>query len=224
MNNAKPVNHITMALHMMILVFVTLGLVIDFMTSNQLNGALKLFNYYTIQTNFIIFAVIAIRLINIRKHQITSSKVRFITEGATIWSLITMVVFHFMLSKIYHPEGVRILANYLLHYAVPSGMLILFFISDHDIGPDWKYPFYIAGYPLLYGIVSVIRGSIDGFYPYWFLNPQAEYPDGVGNYVNLFLLIIIMCILFVLISYILLSVRYSILKSVLRKERKNAGS
>lgn len=43
--------------------------------------------------------------------------------------------------------------------------------------------FWLA-FPLLYGAISLIRGMYDGFYPYFFLNPNGHIPDGVGSYAN----------------------------------------
>ena len=44
------------------------------------------------------------------------------------------------------------------------------------------YIVVIAAYPLLYAAASLLRGSLDGWYPYWFLDPGRAAPDGAGSF------------------------------------------
>ncbi|PIJ60731.1 hypothetical protein V513_12665 [Mesotoga sp. H07.pep.5.3] len=55
--------------------------------------------------------------------------------------------------------------------------------------------------PSGYAAVSVGRNALSGFYPYWFLNPSAEYHARIGSYTNLMIFILPVGTIFVAIDY-----------------------
>ncbi len=66
------------------------------------------------------------------------------------------------------PEGVVIFKSGALLWILVTGVVYSLLLA-------WM------SYPLLYMLVSLLRGSLTGFYPYWFLNPNDPYPQGVGS-------------------------------------------
>ena len=110
-----------------------------------------------------------------------------LSDGATLWLLVTHLVYHFMLSGVHHPQGVRIIANIMMHYATPWLMLLVFFLFSEDAPFRVGTLLLFCSYPALYACVSVLRGSLDGFFPYWFLKPYGQYPGGNGSYLQVLL-------------------------------------
>jgi hypothetical protein len=168
-------------------------------TSESLGAAIQLFSYYTLQSNGLIVVLLILSLINKR----LIHKMKWIDEAvstATVWILITGIIYHFFLSAMHTPVGIGILACVLLHYMVPFGMLVyyLLFIDDRklDISLGKRMIFW-GIYPIIYTGISIVRGSISGFYPYWFLNPTKAYPLGIGSMGYLLLFIVISYIVFV---------------------------
>jgi len=112
-----------------------------------------------------------------------------------------MTVYHFLLSGYYRPEGLALMASNLLHYITPSAAIICWLLFEEKSPCELSYPILRAMYPLAYAVLAVIRRSFAGFYPYWFLNPADEYPQGIGSFANLFIFISVVSVAFVLAGY-----------------------
>jgi hypothetical protein len=51
-------------------------------------------------------------------------------------------------------------------------------------------------YPLLYVLATLVRGLFDGYYPYWFLTPYGRYLDGIGSFINVVLIAIVIGLIY----------------------------
>ena len=186
----------------LLLVSALSGILLQLFLIGNVRGALNMFSYYTIQTN--LFVVIAMVLdIAVDSRRIGDREIlRILPGGVTLWIMVTSVVYHFLLSPFYKPSGLALLANTLLHYVTPVMMLIYWLFFEKKVLYRSFYPLIWALYPLFYALVSIVRGTITGFYPYWFLNPGAPYPSGIGSVLNLLLFILIVALLFVAAGYL----------------------
>ncbi len=181
-----------------------LGLVINFSTSLTFKDGLNLFSYYTIQSNILVVLLISLRIYyRFNKKNITKF-ISLITVAMTSWLLVTGLGFILLLSAIYHPEGIKMISNISLHYVTPTLMLIYYFFTENKVKTKKSLLLLFISYPLVYCIISLIRGVITGFYPYWFLNPTMNYPEGVGSLLNVLLIFIGVAIIFTGIGYLLL--------------------
>ena len=168
------------------------GLSARFIESGSLATGLNLLSYYTFQSNIIVVVVCLIGALSRGRGSELRSVLR---GGATLWILVTGLVYHFMLSSHYQWTGLFVYSNLAMHYVTPIAFVIdwLLFESKGLLRPAW--PLYWLVYPLLYLVGSELRGAIDGFYPYWFVNPNRPYPKGTGS-LGLMLLIILALFLF----------------------------
>lgn len=181
-----------------------LGLIINFIKAPAVDDALSSFSYYTNQSSLIVVILVGIRIYyRIHKKEIPKI-ISLFTIASTSWLLATCLGFIFLLSAIYQPVGIKIISNILLHYLTPLLMLLYFFISKSKIKIKKSLSFFFISYPLLYGIVSLIRGAIFKVYPYWFLNPTKMYPDGIGSYGNVLIVLFVMVAFFIILGYLLL--------------------
>ena len=178
------------------------GILLQLFLIGDVRAALNVFSYYTVQTNLFVAIVIALEIaLNSRRvgdHEI----LRILTGGVTLWIIVTASVYHFLLSSFYRPSGLALLANVLLHYVTPLLMMIYWLFFEKKVRYRSFYPLIWAFYPLLYALVSIVRGTITGFYPYWFLNPGAPYPSGIGSIWNLLLFILVVSAIFVAFGYL----------------------
>ncbi|MFO1446117.1 Pr6Pr family membrane protein [Bacillus sp. Bva_UNVM-123] len=71
---------------------------------------------------------------------------------------------------------------------------------------SYKSVVYWLIYPICYCVVSLIRGAYDGFYPYFFLNPNGSIPVGVGSYTNVALFIAAYTLVFSILGFLLILV------------------
>lgn len=154
------------------------ALVAQVLLAKNMAGAFNLFSYYTIQSNLILGIVLLAATLA------PGLRSDALLRAATFWILITGIVFNVLLSRIYHPTGLAAAISVVHHTATPLAMLAnwIFFEEKgrtrmRDIGLWLAYPVvYLAG--------SMVRGLIDGFYPYWFINPTQPFPDGAGSWLG----------------------------------------
>jgi len=58
----------------------------------------------------------------------------------------------------------------LLHYVVPTGMAAYWLLYGQKTGLNRRHPFAWFLYPLTYFIYALMRGALDGRYPYPFMD------------------------------------------------------
>lgn len=184
-----------------------LAVAIEMGTQRSIMSGIKLLNYYTIQSNIVVVGVMIFAFIKGRTKSEHDKNVGFIVGAATLWILVTGLIYHFMLSGIYQPEGLKAISNVMLHYWTPSLMMIYYLVFLNKNVVNMRYPIFWTGYPLIYGVGSLLRGEIDGFYPYWFMRPYGSYPEGNGSYLGVLLFIAVMAIAFLLLGYLLLFIK-----------------
>lgn len=71
-------------------------------------------------------------------------------------------------------------SDQLLHFWLPAVALVDWVVSP---GRGRAHRFAIAaavGYPVLWGVITMVRGNIVGWYPYFFLDPQQV--SGLGEF------------------------------------------
>ncbi len=83
------------------------------------------------------------------------------------------LVYSLWLRKSWDPQGLQKLADHALHDAVPVLFLGAWIASLHE-QLKWRDIFTALVPPALYCLYALLRGQIDGFYAYWFLNPATQ--------------------------------------------------
>ena len=183
-----------------------LGISLNIASSKSISQALNIFSYFTIQSNLIVLCISVYGIILKTKRNNGGFIYLLLRSGAVLWILITGLVYHFMLSRVIHATGIWQISIIILHYITPL-LAIINWILFEEKG-KWKYIFslYWLAYPVLYLVVSQVRRNIDGFSPYWFLNPVAKYPKGIGSYGNMAIAILILLISFTLLGLVIIKI------------------
>jgi len=176
------------------------GLCLQFATTS-LERIPQLFSYYTIQTNLMVAALMLCRLLVKRADQ---RRLDIWTSSIAIWITVTGLGYHTLLASRYTPHGLSSVANMFIHTITPLGMLAFFLLISR---PGGKSLFAWLSYPLIYVTGSLIRGAIDGFYPYWFLSPSEPYPKGIGSLTNILLLSVVFAGVYLLIGQLFWMIR-----------------
>nr|WP_246335477.1 Pr6Pr family membrane protein [Microcella alkalica] len=63
-------------------------------------------------------------------------------------------------------------SDQLLHFVLPAWLLLDWLLSPGERRTDPRVLLIVVGYPLGWGLVTLIRGAIVGWYPYFFLDPD----------------------------------------------------
>ncbi len=158
------------------------GVAIQIQVSADPLGKLNLLSYFTIQSNIIVGVVFLASAVKTLGGGEPGRALAALERSARVWIWMTGLAFHFLLSRVWHPVGIQALANFLVHYAVPAGALLSWIVFERKGGHRIGDIVVIAAYPLLYAAASLLRGSLDGWYPYWFLDPGRAAPDGAGSF------------------------------------------
>jgi len=140
---------------------------------DQGNSALKalwiLVRFFTILTNgllAVVFANIAVRGIRVLPPQVLAGSVSAI--------VLVGVVFALLLQDGRPLAGATAAANFLLHKATPVLALIFWLAYAPKGRLGWRDPLNWSLYPLAYLIYALIRGHIEGIYPYPFIDVTAN--------------------------------------------------
>lgn len=91
---------------------------------------------------------------------------------ATTSILFVCVVYNLLLASRWDPQGWQKVADVIVHQVVP-GLCALYWL----LRPHGKLrrgdALFAAIWPAAYAVYGLTRGQIDGFYPYFFLDPMA---------------------------------------------------
>jgi hypothetical protein len=178
---SKAHKGLVIAFQSLILVICILGILILMFTSETFFDALNLFSYYTIQSNLLVAAALALSIRGLVKSQEDSPLLVIFKSGTVLWILVTSIVYHLMLSGLWHPHGLIAFANLALHYLTTLGMVLNWLIFEKKGRYKVIFSIYWLSYPFCYILGSWLRGCLTGFFPYWFFNPTRPYPDGAGS-------------------------------------------
>lgn len=140
----------------------------NFMPSN-------FFSYFTVEANLFAACVLLFLGLRTTKASNHSKKIQLIRGAATLYMIMTGVIFAILLANI---EGATLTAvpwdNVVLHYIMPIVLLIDWLIDPPKVKLSLRDAWLWLIAPIVYIIYSLIRGEITNWYPYPFLNPSVN--------------------------------------------------
>ena len=139
---------------------------------------------FTIHSNLIVSVTFLLSAFTMKSKKQPSPFLNFLKNCSLIYMFIVITTYHFLLASGGEYVGTRIITNFTLHYLLPIFVFVNWIAFEAKKKYSYTHIFYWMLFPLLYCIVSLLRGLVDGFYPYFFLNPSGEIPVGVGSYAN----------------------------------------
>jgi hypothetical protein len=135
-------------------------------------GALwRLAGFFTILTNLLV-AIVAWAMVRRRRSWLGGPLMRLVTVNSIV---LVGLIYVIALQGLMHPEGWRLLTDRGFHWISPLLFLLAWLAAPHG-GLRWRDALLAVAWPLAYSAYALIRGAIDGFYPYWFLDPAAQTP------------------------------------------------
>ncbi|WP_091733297.1 Pr6Pr family membrane protein [Nocardioides scoriae] len=132
----------------------------------------EFFSYFTVQTNLLVVVVLLATALTEGRRPRLLDRVRGAT---TVYMVVVLVVFAVLLAPI---EGVALTAvpwdNTVLHQVVPVVVLLDWVVDPPAERIPWRVGLLWLAYPLLYAAWALVRGLLDGWYPYPFLDPDVD--------------------------------------------------
>ncbi len=139
-----------------------------------------------------------------------SVKFRYFKFLITMSILLTGLVAHFMLQGMFDDMDATAKAGLtFLHYVVPIGTFLDWFLFDVKGNTKWKMPLFAALFPIVYVAVSMIAAQFltgENKYPYPFLNVDALGAGAVA------LNIVLIALGFFAVGYLAVAADHGIMK------------
>jgi len=152
------------------------------------------FTYFTNQSNaagVVVLAVGGVLCFRRSDDPPALETARLLTATYTI---ISGVVFGLIVSQAgdYNYRIVVPWSSQLLHFWIPSFVILDWIIAPGRARLPWRRLWLLLIYPTVWGVFTIIRGGIVGWYPYFFLDPsQVSVPWEFAAYSGGILIVIV---------------------------------
>lgn len=131
---------------------------------------LNFFSFFTILTNVLVFAAMALPVVASGSQLGRWAGSGGVRTGMTMYAVVVGLVYHFLLHATWNPQGWLFVVNILLHYVMPTAMLLDWLMFTPKGRLRWIDPAKWLLFPLLYGGWTLIHGLAADWWPYWFID------------------------------------------------------
>ncbi|MEO7121065.1 MAG: Pr6Pr family membrane protein [Ginsengibacter sp.] len=144
-------------------------LMIENRQASILETSIRFISFFTILTNALA-AIYFTCVVFDKNHQIKIIDKPGTLSAITVYITLVALVYQFVLRQSWHPTGLQMIVDELLHSVIPVLVIVFWFL--YEIIKPVKYSQILqwAIYPLVYLICILIRGSFSNYYPYPFIN------------------------------------------------------
>lgn len=169
------------------------------------------FAFFSIDTSIFAGIVIAISGLTLLQGRDESERLHTLRLIATVCMIVVGVVYHALLGdSAVDPRDVGyawpVIPNLVIHTYAPIALVADYLLSIRGHKPSWKKAWWVVAYPLAWLGFSVVRGLVDGWWPYWFINPGEVGAVGMLSYV------LMIASAFIALGFIVLGTRLAAMK------------
>lgn len=150
-----------------------LGIILANRTKPVFLAILLFLSYFTILTNFLVALCSTVLLVNRKSRMLTFFSNPKVLTAIAMYITIVGLVYNTILRFQWQPKGLQLIVDELLHSVVPVLFIVFWFVFVPKAYLKAKDIFPWLLYPLFYIIYVLIRGSINGVYPYPFIDVKA---------------------------------------------------
>lgn len=182
-----------------ILIWLSLGIqfyisTVKYLTEGRTFGGaiVQLLSYFTIQDNILVALALTFILV-----APTSKWGRFFSKpsvlGAiTLYIFIVGLVYQLVLRREHTLYGWFSFCNEVFHSVSPLMFVLFWLIFVNKGNLPWSKAFNWFIYPLIYFIYAIVRGALNGYYPYSFIDGNKLTYGQIGiNFIFLFIAFVI---------------------------------
>lgn len=173
----------------------------DYVLGFKTFGAHNFFSYFTVQSAIAAVVMLIIGAIIAFRRPEDPPWLDALRTLVTTYIIVSGVVFAIMVVQS-STRAYRIdvpWSDQLLHFWIPACALVDWLFDPHKTRVSWRLLGWVLVYPVVWGIFTFIRGSIVGWYPYFFLD-SSQVAFGETVVYCLICLVIIMGITALLIG------------------------
>jgi hypothetical protein len=170
------------------------------------------FAYFSIVSSILAGLVLAVSGLTLLQGKDEGERLHTFRLIATVSMIIVGVVYHALLGdSAVDPRDIGyqwpVVPNLVIHTYAPILIVIDYLISIKGYKPSWKKAWWVVVYPLAWLAFSLVRGLLDGWWPYWFINPNSE-----GGVVGMLTYVLIIAAGFIALGFIVLGARLAVMR------------
>lgn len=134
------------------------------------DGIVVFFGYFTVLTNLFVALTATLPIIAGFSSLGRQFAKPMVLGCATTSILVVGITYHFLLRNVWHPQGLQLLADIVLHYVVPILTLAYWLAFPPRSKLGVLAPLAWCIYPVGYLVYVFTRGELLGSYPYYFID------------------------------------------------------
>jgi len=133
-------------------------------------GLVAYSGYFTVITNWFVAVLYTLYSLRWKSGMLAWWGRHSVAGCATTAVLLVAVVYHFLLRELWNPQGAQWVADIIMHYVVPAGVLAWWWMESSDSMLKWTMPLRWCSYPFIYLGYVMVRGEFIDSYPYPFID------------------------------------------------------
>lgn len=143
--------------------------------------------FFTILTATLI--VLAFLVVGLSKKRGLSAQ---LLAALTLSAVVTGAVYHVMLAELWNPRGIGIAADWGLHTILPAAVALWWLWHAPKTALVWPDLPAFALWPSVYTAYALGLGTVDGDYPYPFMDPSQSGPWAVAATLGILLVVVLL--------------------------------
>lgn len=145
---------------------------------NALQGVWLFLGFYTILSNLLVTGVLTAAATDSRGRLGRWLARPGVQSAAAMSIVIVSAIYNLMLRQLWSPSGWLLLADVIVHDAMPLLYVVYWWLAVPKGGLRWSHTLVWQCYPAGYFAYVLLRGAASGWYPYPFLDVAAlGYPQ-----------------------------------------------
>lgn len=147
--------------------------------ANNLFRPFEYFAFFSIVTAITAGVALSIGGVRLLRDKQDCKWLEIIRLSLTVALIVVGVVYHLLLADA--APDVRdagyvwpVLPNQIIHTYAPILIVVDYLLSNKAFKLRLRAALWVAVYPLVWLAFSVVRGIVDGWWPYWFIDPTGE--------------------------------------------------
>lgn len=168
------------------------------MSTSPLGSTVVYFSYFTTQTNILANLILLTPVLAPSSRVGRWAASEGVRAAVAMYIAVVGLVFHFILSATWKPEGLAAVGNAVVHYVMPAAVVLDWLLFTPKGRLRWIDPVKWLAFPLVYGVWTVIHGAMIGWYPYFFIDiGKLGWTQALINYAELLVFFLIVGLMLV---------------------------
>ncbi|HET6553801.1 MAG TPA: Pr6Pr family membrane protein [Dyella sp.] len=139
-----------------------------------LDGVWLYLGFYTILTNLLVAKALSSAAIGPGHGPVIGFFLRPGVQTAIAMSIVIVgLIYNLMLRQLWHPQGWLLVADVIVHDVMPPLYLLYWWLAVPKQDLRWRQALVWQSYPAGYFFYVLLRGAVNGWYPYPFLDVPA---------------------------------------------------